>query len=254
MKLIIFLFFLVVSTYNANASIRVTGKVTDKNGNSVEKCDVYFNAKAWIDENSIHVKCDSYGNYSAELEPGRYNSIYICDEELYGKTRLEFWGWNLDFDKSQTLNAQFDKLEVYSLATWASNGGSNSIFASFRPMSLTKAKQAQYKSVILNSESILVFDISPEIDSSSIIGFIDEQPLTLLGYSWAYEKVQNCGKLPENIDAPNGCHMPMIVAQFEKPKLIAGKHLLKINLLDSKNGDFGQGVTNFYSNSKGLGF
>lgn len=38
-----------------------------------------------------------------------------CDEELYGKTKLEFWAWNLKLERSQTLNAQFDTMEVYSL-------------------------------------------------------------------------------------------------------------------------------------------
>lgn len=238
----------------ANATITITGQVTDKNGLPVKKCDVFFNANAWIDDNSIHVTCDKSGNYSAEIAPGLYNSVYVCDEELYGKTKLEYWGWNLTLDKSQRIDAQFDTMEVYSLATWASNGGSNSIFASFRPMSLTKAKNASYKEIQHNGKNVVLFDISPVINKSSIKGFVDEQPIQLLEFSWAYEKVANCGDLPANLNKDNGCYMPMIIAQFKKPKMDAGQHTLKINLVDAVNGDFGQGITHFTSNVKGLGF
>ena len=101
----------------ANQKITISGQVTDKTGNPVEQCDVFFNAKGWIDEDSVHVQCDANGNYIAEIDPGRYNSVYVCDEELYGKTKLEFWAWNVILEKSQTRNAQFDTVEVYSLST-----------------------------------------------------------------------------------------------------------------------------------------
>lgn len=48
--------------------------------------------------------------------------------------------------------------------------------------------------------------------------------------------------------------MPMIIAQFKKPKMAAGLHTLKIDITDSDTGDFGQGITHFTSNNKGLGF
>ena len=180
----------------------------------------FFNEKAWIDDDSVHVTCNSKGEYSATIEPGKYNSLYVCDEDLYGKTKLEFWGWNLSLTKSQQLDAQFDTMEVYSLATWASNGGSNSIFASFRPMSLPKALQDnQYRKVMHNGDEINVFDISPAIDKNSIQGFVDETPLNLVSYSWTYEKVAGCNGLPKGFNASQGCYMPMIIAQFNKPEL-----------------------------------
>jgi len=245
---------LLSSAFACNASITITGKVTDKNGQPVSKCDVFFNANAWIDDDSIHVQCDASGNYSAVIEPGLYNSVYVCDEELYGKSKLEFWGWNLTFNESQVLNAQFDTMEVYSLATWASNGGSNSMFASFRPMSLAKAKTPQHKQIQHNGKAIVLFDISPDIDAKSIQGFVDDSPLRLIDYSWTYEKVASCGNVSDKLDTSNGCYMPMIIAQFEKPVLTRGKHTIKIDLRDATTGDFGQGITHFTANAKGLGF
>jgi len=242
---------LLLSSFISHASITIQGTVTDANGLPVSKCDVFFNDEKWITDESVHVQCDDKGRYSAKIEKGLYNSIYICDEEKYGKTALEFWGWNLNLTESQTIDAAFDTIEVYSLSTWASNGGSNSIFTSFRPMSLNKAK---YKNQKVNSKVVAILDISPPIVSSSINGFINNQPLNLLNYNWAYEKLNSCKGFPKNIDTSNGCYMPMIIAQFTKPKLNIGQHTLKVKLVDSITGNIGEGITHFVSNKSGYGF
>lgn len=241
---------------SAQSKVTITGTVSGKDGLPVSKCDVFFNAKAWIDEDSVHVTCDKNGRYQAEIEPGLYNSMYVCDEDLYGKTKLEFWGWNLTLEQSQVIDAQFDTMEVYSLSVWASNGGSNSIFASFRPMNLAKALNvsSNYKQIMHNGEQIAVIDIAPKLTSDTVKGFIGEQPLELISYSWAMEKVGSCGNAPEGISTENGCYMPMIIAQFNKPKLKAGRHIVKIDITDSETGDFGQGITHIVANERGLGF
>lgn len=253
MKLFIFALIFLFA-FSAESKITVSGLVTDKAGQPVKKCDVFFNAQAWIDDDSVHVTCDEQGHYSAEIEPGLYNSVYVCDEDLYGKSKLEFWGWNLELNQSQILNAQFDTMEVYSLSAWASNGGSNSIFASFRPMSLTKAKAPNYQQVEMNNKQVAMFDIAPKLNMQAIKGYLDEQPLELIGYNWSYEKVASCGQVSEGVNTSNGCVMPMIIAQFKKPKMVKGLHTLKIDITDSETGDFGQGITHFTSNNKGLGF
>ncbi len=232
-------------------TITISGTITDKEGQPVSKCDVFFNKEAWITEDSVHVQCDKNGRYSAEIKAGHYNSFYVCDEEEYGKTALEFWGWNLNFTKSQTLDAAFDTLEVYSLSTWASNGGSNSIFGSFRPMSL---KKPVYRNLELNGKTVTVMDITPAVDMHSIAGSIDDTPLKLVNYNWTYEKVANCSSAPDDISIENGCYMPMIIAQFEKPQMVAGQHTFKIRLTDAETGNIGEGITHFTSNSKNLGF
>ena len=248
--LAISLCFASASTANGN-KITIFGVVTDKNGNTVEKCDVFFNKEAWIADDSVHVTCDENGRYTAEIDPGHYNSFYVCDEEKYGKTALEFWGWNLTLDQSQAIDVAFDTLEVYSLATWASNGGSSSLFASFRPMSL--AKPSFYKKEI-NGKSVAVLDITPAVDATSIIADIDGASLELLNYQWTYEKMNTCGGFPDEMVSENGCYMPMIIAQFKKPKLVEGQHTLKVRLRDYKNGNIGEGITHFVSNRVSLGF
>ncbi|WP_286342537.1 hypothetical protein [Ferrimonas sp. YFM] len=233
------------------AEIVIQGQVTDKLGEPVSKCDVYFNKSRWISDDSIHVRCDEKGRYEARIPAGLYNSMYVCDEDKYGKIALEFWGWNLNLMESQEIDAAFDTLEVFSLSAWSSNGGSNSMFASFRPMSLVKPGFSMKE---INGEQAAVIDIAPELDSSSIRGFVDGKPVELLSYNWAYEKLNNCKGFPEKMDTPNGCYMPMVIAQFKKPKLGEGQHLLKVRLVDAKTQNLGEGITHFSSNSAGFGF
>ncbi len=242
---------LFLSSIHSHASIKIQGTVTDAKGIPVSKCDVFFNKEKWITEKSVHVKCDENGRYSANIEAGLYNSMYICDEEKYGKTALEFWGWNLNLVESQTIDAVFDTLEVYSLSTWASNGGSNSIFASFRPMSLNKPK---YRNQKVGNKNLAILDISPSLGLRSINGFVDNQPLKLLNYNWVYEKLNSCQSFPEGIDTSNGCYIPMVIAQFSKPKLTIGQHTLKVKLQDADTGNIGEGITHFVSNKSGYGF
>ncbi len=242
---------LFLSSFISHADITIQGTVTDVNGLPVSKCDVFFNNEKWITDESVHVQCDENGRYSAKIEKGLYNSIYICDEEKYGKTALEFWGWNLNLTESQTIDAAFDTIEVYSLSTWASNGGSNSIFASFRPMRLKEERHTNQK---INNKVVAILDITPAINSDSIKGFIDNQPIELVNYNWTYEKVNSCNGFPKNVDVSNGCYMPMIIAQFKKPKLVAGQHILKVKLIDLTTKNIGEGITHFVSNKAGYGF
>lgn len=250
MKFVLFVGLLLTSL-PSYAAITIEGTVTDGQGHPVSKCDVYFNKEKWIDSESIHATCDNKGHYEAQIEPGLYNSLYICDEEKYGKTALEFWGWNLNLIKSQVINAAFDTIEVYSLSTWASNGGSRSIFASFRPMQL---KDPAYYNMDVNSKTLAILDITPEITNGSIKGSIDNTALELLSFNWAYEELDSCSGFPEELNVKGGCYMPMIIAQFRKPKLDSGQHTLKIQLTDDISKETGEGITHFRTNKSGYGF
>jgi len=238
-------------SFGVQATITIEGVVTDVNGKTVSQCDVFFNSEKWITDESVHVQCDESGRYTANIEPGLYNSIYICDEEKYGKTALEFWGWNLNLIESQTINASFDTIEVFSLSAWASNGGSNSVFASFRPMSLNKAK---HYNLTVDGKKLAILDIGPNVVGESIKGFIDGKAITLVNYNWTYEKVGSCKGFPKDVDIQGGCYMPMIIAQFEKPIIESGQHTLLVRLTDSETNNIGEGITHFTSNKSGHGF
>lgn len=235
----------------ATAEITISGTVTDKDGIPVSRCDVFLSQERWTSDYTYRAHCNSEGYYELEIEEGHYNSLYICDEEKYGVTALEFWGWNLDLNSTQTINATFDTLEVYSLTTWASNGGSNSVFASFRPMAL---KQPEFRTEIINGNYAAVLDVSPTLEFNSIVGYIDDRPLELLHMSSSYEKVDSCIDLPESFGEIENCYMPIVLAQFRKPNLSEGQHTLRLRIQDIHTLGIGEGITNFFSNSAGLGF
>lgn len=262
MKYAILLFALASFSASAKQTITITGSVVDGSGNPVTKCDVFFNQQKWISKDSVHAKCDAKGNYRAEIEPGLYNSIYICDEDKYAKTALEFWGWNLNLTESQVIDAAFDTIEVYSLNTWASNGGSNSMFASFRPMLLQNASAEQkmqladnnFRYVQSQGKRLAVLDLTPNLNLELIKAWVDGQAIELLDYFWSYEKIDNCSSFPKGYDVSAGCYMPMIIAQFRKPKLRSGQHRLTVRITDQDSGQIGEGITDFSSNDSGYGF
>lgn len=238
----------------AQPMVTISGQVTDRQGQPVSHCDVIFNPSSWIGDDSLYFKCDAEGRYLAEIPAGHYNSMYSLDLPEYGKTQLEFWGWNLQFVQDEVIDIAFDTIEVYSLSVWASNGGSQSIFAAFRPMHLASALEPKIFNQTIAGKEKAIFDITPELDAQSIEGSIDGQPIELLSHHWVYERLNSCNNVPKTLNTENGCFMPMIVAQFVRPKLEEGKHLLRVRLTDRATGEIGEGITHFVSNQKGLGF
>ncbi|GAA4889318.1 carboxypeptidase-like regulatory domain-containing protein [Ferrimonas pelagia] len=239
----------------AHDTITVSGRVTDRAGQPVPRCDVIFNPSAFIGDDSLYFKCDQQGRYRAEIPVGHYNSLYAIDLPEYGKTQLEFWGWNLQLDKDEVIDLAFDTIEVYSLAVWASNGGARSVFAAFRPMHLASALAPNVYRKQIEGQDLAIFDITPQLSAEGIQASIDGQPVRLQSFFWSYEETGACGEhATAGIDPDEPCHMPMIIAQFERPKLDAGKHQLRIRLTDSTTGEIGEGLTHFVSNAVGLGF
>ncbi|SDJ46885.1 hypothetical protein SAMN04488540_108133 [Ferrimonas sediminum] len=168
---------------------------------------------------------------------------------------MEFWGWNLQLTENQTINIAFDTIEVYSLSVWASNGGSRSLFAAFRPMHLAAAQlpRLYYKNVDGISKAIT--DITPTLTNSDIQASIDGEPISLIDFHWSYEQTGQCSAGKESpFPAEELCSMPMVIAQFRKPILAPGKHLLRVRIQDHLSGVIGEGITHFSSNSIGLGF
>lgn len=253
---------LCLTSFFSNASVTIKGTVVDGSGKPVSKCDIFFNKEKWISDDSVHVTCNEYGQYEAKIDAGHYNSMYVCDEDKYAKTALEFWGWNLNFTESQTLDVAFDAIEVFSLSAWASNGGSNSIFTSFRPMLLQNSSATQAMKLsgknfyhkVVEGRQLAIFDISPTVSFDSIVGTLNSNPIELLSFFWSYEKMDSCKSFPKGFNLQNGCYMPMIIAQFKKPKLESGQHTLKIRLTDNVTKQMGEGITHLTSNKSGYGF
>ena len=62
-------------------------------------------------------------------ESKRY--MVYADDNIYGVSSLECWGWNIIADRDETIDLKIDSGEVYSLNVGVSNGGMNTLFLSF---------------------------------------------------------------------------------------------------------------------------
>lgn len=61
------------------------------------------------------VKTNAEGYFELMLPERRYQQIFICDKN-YGRSTLEFYGWNLYLNRDIELNARVDKIEIYRMA------------------------------------------------------------------------------------------------------------------------------------------
>ncbi|MCW3789236.1 carboxypeptidase-like regulatory domain-containing protein [Plebeiibacterium sediminum] len=144
--LIIILFSTTLLSQN---KVRIYGHVTDFNNNPVDSVSVWLKQnidslelknKDKIFENSHETFTDSTGYFSMEVEPGTYYCLYSIKEVDYGKTKLEYWAWNIPVYKDLEINPQYDRIEIYGISGFEPKRGPfNSYKIYFRPMSLTKA-------------------------------------------------------------------------------------------------------------------
>lgn len=133
----------------AQNTVTLYGKVTDFNNRPVDSASVWLknrldnvtlgNKKTLFD-NAYETLTDNEGNFSIEVEKGTYYCLYAIKESDYGKTKLEYWAWNLPIYKDMEINPQYDRMEVYGInASEPQTGPFETYQIYFRPMSLTKA-------------------------------------------------------------------------------------------------------------------
>lgn len=110
----------------------LSGRIYDFEGNpfrafvSVRPDDFNFSTSIWS---------DSSGYYNIELPERTYNDIAVANEN-YGIDVLEAWAWHTILDADTKMDYKIGSGEVYNLHAWPNNGGGNTYFVFFRPMSL----------------------------------------------------------------------------------------------------------------------
>ena len=156
------LFFL---TSFSQEKVTLYGKVTDFNNQPVDSASVWLknrldnvsiNNKKILFDNAYETLTDRNGNFSIEVDKGTYYCLYAIKESDYGKTKLEYWAWNIPIYKDMELNPQYDRMEVYGInASEPQTGPFNTYQIYFRPMSLTKALK-------LPKGKLKIIDIAPK--------------------------------------------------------------------------------------------
>ena len=188
--------------------------------------DAPFMMGAWADLN---------GRYTLRVPGGCYNALY-ADDNTYGKSSLECWGWNIIADRDEAIDLKIGSGEVYSLNVGVSNGGMDTLFLTFRPM--VYYKNEEYRTTV-GEKDFHVVDIAPEISIEDITVYVNGRKTEVVSLQKLYET------------AAGGWCMPMYVAQI--PKQLYADCLDKQTIIldyDTKNGEKGRacsrGFTQFY--------
>jgi len=208
-NLSVLILFLTLSTIYAQDSVRLYGRVTDFNNKPVDSASVWLKNKInhldikdkrSLFDNAYETLTDSDGNFSIAVKKGTYYCLYAIKESDYGKTKLEYWAWNLPIYADLEINPQYDRMEVYGInASEPQTGPFDTYQIYFRPMSLTKA-------LALPKTALDIIDIAPKTIAK------EELSVQLNGYD---AEVVSINKIDEYA---RGTTMYGYLIQIKKPE------------------------------------
>jgi hypothetical protein len=213
MKQLIVIFLLVfsITTSYSQDSIRIYGHVTDFNAHPLDSVSVVLKNKKF--ENLYETLTDKNGYFSLTVLKGSYSSLYAIKLSDYGKTKLEYWAWNIPAYNDLEINPQYDRMEIYGMNAFEPQVGPfETYMVYFRPMSLTKSLKFQGKSnrketekkAISNQDTI---DITPNSISK------DELKIQINN---SLAEVVSINKIAEYA---RGAYMYGYLVQIKKPKV-----------------------------------
>jgi hypothetical protein len=138
-----------------NEKVKIQGTVTDYEGNPIDSANVILLDPSFRKPIAQGIS-DENGHYKLEVPKGNYYGMAVVNMNHYGKTRLEYWAWNIPAQKDMEINPKYHKLEVYALNAFRPQGAYPSYIVYFRPMSLSKSKE--------NPNG----DLAPDLEKSEI--------------------------------------------------------------------------------------
>lgn len=122
----------------AQEMVTIHGQVTDFKSNPIDSVTVSLMDKSF--EQLYTAVTGADGRYSLKVPKGRYYSLIAINFNHYGKTKLEYWAWNIPAFSDLELNPQYDRMEVYGVSVFEPKVGPfDTYMIYFRPMSLTKS-------------------------------------------------------------------------------------------------------------------
>lgn len=147
--LVLILLIKVTFAFGQNDSIIISGKVTDFQGQSIDNVLVMLKGNdfgKFVDTTySNHL-----GQYTIKTKKGKYSALAAVNMEDYGKTKLEFWAFEIPAYENLNIDISYDKLEVYGVNVFQVQGAYPGYTIYFRPMSLTRALSADMNSNVLD--------------------------------------------------------------------------------------------------------
>jgi hypothetical protein len=122
----------------AQQTIKLSGRVTDFQSNPIDSVTIRLKNDKF--ENLYETITGKDGRFSITVAKGIYFCLYAIKEADYGKSKLEYWAWNIPADDDLEINPQYDRLEIYGLHAFEPKQKPfDTYMLFFRPMSLTKS-------------------------------------------------------------------------------------------------------------------
>jgi len=135
-------------------SVKISGYVRDFDGNPLDSVVVHLKDKNFSDLFTTY--SDKFGYYELIIPASNYYCMYAIQESQYGKSRLEFWGWNIPAYKDLNINPSYNRLEVYGVNIFEPQVEPfETYMVYFRPMSLTRV-------LPLKDKDLNNYDIAPD--------------------------------------------------------------------------------------------
>lgn len=225
--------------------VRIYGQVTGVDNQPADSASVWLKQnidslsiedKGNVFNNSYETFTDENGFFSMEVEPGTYYCLYAITENDYGKTKLEYWAWDLPIYKDLEINPKYDRMEVYGIHGFEPKRSPfDTYMLYFRPMSLTKA---------LNVPNL------PKSDTVNIAPNTISEDELLVKVNGIPTKVLAIDRIREY--TRNGKYMFAYMIQIMKPKedehdisnpseLVDGYDKITIELTSKETNEFGKG-------------
>ncbi|WP_100615076.1 carboxypeptidase-like regulatory domain-containing protein [Confluentibacter citreus] len=211
---------------SAQDSIKIYGQVTDFNNNPIDSVSVRLKNKAF--ENLYETLSDKNGHFSLTVSKGHYYCLYAIKPSDYGKTKLEYWAWNIPAYSDLEINPQYERLEIYGVNVMEPQVSPwETYYVYFRPMSLTKGlnlkQDNKQKEIDIAPSSIQLDELFVQINNTEA-------------------EVLSITKIKEYA---RGSYMFGYIAQIKKPKeaLTTNRDYDKISIVlhSKETNEYGKG-------------
>jgi len=162
-------FFLTTIAFTQENKVILSGKVTDYDGNPIDSAIVLIKDHNFKDVYTTF--SDTEGNYRLTVKKGTYYGLASVRMQDYGKTKLEFWAWNLMVDDTMNLDIKYDKLEVYGVNVFRVQGAYPGYTIYFRPMALSRYFE---ENTDQNNP-----DLAPKKENLDVQVYINDEPVQI---------------------------------------------------------------------------
>jgi hypothetical protein len=133
----------------------------------------------------IAIWSDAQGQFSIDLPERTYNTFYV-DDQTYGVSTQEMWGWHMVVDRDETYDFIVGNGEVYNLHAWPNDGGYDTYFVYFRPMVLPLQGAAATRTT-LNERDFEVTDTAPPLTPDDVTVRINGKRIEIVSVQEVFE-------------------------------------------------------------------